>query len=355
MAGLCTAARARQLEADPVVFVKGERPGGSMLLSSCVVWRYRTPGAFRTECPGGEPRLQELIVERLDDGIAWLESLGAPVVWEGTGNPRTIGKRFDPRGLTNILVRAAGEIRFRTPFPAASEPLVLATGGFQGDRGLVARHITREPILLRSNRWSTGDGLRHAVSRAAATTNGLDEFYGRAMPAPPATVPEERFVELAQLYGRHALVVNEEGEEFIRDPVSWSEIELVQAIARQPGGRAWYLVDSDALEITVRGRSVAEMIEAARGAGGTVADPLDLPFAVRGDYRHAVHVIAGITHTIGGVAIDERTRVLRPGGSLVDGLYAAGVDAGGIAAGGYASGLAAALVLGLLAAEEVVT
>ena len=34
-------------------------------------------------------------------------------------------------------------------------------------------------------------------------------------------------------------------------------------------------------------------------------------------------------------------------------LYAAGADVGGISTGGYASGLAAALVLGLTAAESL--
>src|SRR5207302_5851972 len=130
MAGLCAAARARELGARPVVFEKGDRPGGSMLLSSGVVWRYRTFEDFRAECPGGDAALQRLVFERVDDGIAWLESLGAPVTEHETGNPRTVGKRFDPRGLTDALVRAAGEIRLGEALPAqADEPLVLATGG----------------------------------------------------------------------------------------------------------------------------------------------------------------------------------------------------------------------------------
>jgi predicted oxidoreductase len=64
-------------------------------------------------------------------------------------------------------------------------------------------------------------------------------------------------------------------------------------------------------------------------------------------------VIAAVTHTLGGLRVDEQARVLRPDGSAIDGLYAAGVDAGGVATGGYASGLAAALVLGLAAAEAI--
>ena len=107
MAGLVCAARACELGARPVVLEKGTRPGGSMLLSSCVIWRHRSWDEFRAECPGGDEQLQRLVWERLDEAIEWLESLGAPVVAGETGNPRTVGKRFEPCGLTDVLVRAA--------------------------------------------------------------------------------------------------------------------------------------------------------------------------------------------------------------------------------------------------------
>jgi succinate dehydrogenase/fumarate reductase flavoprotein subunit len=355
MAGLCAAARAKELGLKPRVVEKGDRPGGSMLLSSCVVWRYRTLEAFQAECPDGDPHLQQLIVDRFDEALDWLQSLGAPVVWEETGNPRTIGKRFDPRGLTDALVRAAGQIAYETPLDHEEGPVVLATGGFQGSSELVRLYITEEPVVLRANARSTGDGLRHGLDRGGALSTGLDEFYGRAMPAPPARIPEERFVELAQLYGSHALVLNERGQEFAPTPISWSELDLVQAIARQPGGRAWYLVDEPTLDVSIRDRSVAEMIAAAREVGGMVLDPADLAFDAPTGYRYAVHVAAGITHTIGGLRVDQRARVLDEHGAAVDGLYAAGVDAGGISTGGYASGLATALVLGFVAAEEAAT
>ena len=49
MAGLAAAARARELGADVVVHEKGTRLGGSMYLSSCVIWRYRDFERFREE------------------------------------------------------------------------------------------------------------------------------------------------------------------------------------------------------------------------------------------------------------------------------------------------------------------
>ena len=321
-----------------------------MLLSSCVVWRYRTFESFREECPGGDEALQRVVFEQLDGALAWLESLGAPIVERGTGNPRTVGIRFEPRGLTDALVEAARGIRLGTPLVADDRPLVLATGGFQGDRGLVASYIRPAGRLrLRANRWSTGDGLRAALAHGARLSKGLSEFYGRNMP--DADFGERDFVPLAQLYGRHARAFNERGEEFFAGPVSWSENDLVQATARQPGAVAWYVLDEAALAERVRDRTVAEMVDAAP----TRADPEALPFPAPPGAVAAVRVRPGITHTIGGIAIDTRARALDRGGKPIEGLLAAGADVGGISTGGYASGLAAALVFGRIAAETALS
>jgi succinate dehydrogenase/fumarate reductase flavoprotein subunit len=333
MAGLCAAVRARELGAEPSVYEKGTRPGGSMLLSSCVIWRFRDWDVFRAECATGDERLQRTVWEQLDDGIAWLESLGAPVVAHETGNPRTVGKRFDPRGLTDVLARAAAGVRLGE---TTDDPTILATGGFQGDGELVGRHIHPGGRLrLRANPWSAGDGMKLALARGGGLSAGMDEFYGRNMP--DADFTEEQYVPLAQLYGRVARVLNDHGEEFFEGEVSWSENDLVQATAQQPGGRAWYLLDDDALQSP----AVAEKVAAAP----TRTDPAELPFAAPAGTRVAVRVKPGITHTIGGLRVDEHARV-------ADGLYAAGADVGGISTGGYASGLAAALVFGRIAAES---
>ena len=92
------------------------------------------------------------------------------------------------------------------------------------------------------------------------------------------------------------------------------------------------------------------MVEARRRCRVVPADAL--PFEPPAGMVAAVRVVASITHTLGGIRVDDRARVLRDDGSPVDGLWAAGVDAGGVATGGYASGLAQALVLGLAAAED---
>jgi succinate dehydrogenase/fumarate reductase flavoprotein subunit len=337
MAGLSAAAHARALGAEVLLLEKGDRPGGSMLLSSGVVWRHRDFDDFRAECPAGDPELQRALWERLDADLDWLESLGAEVVERDTGNPLTTGRRFDPRPLTAALLEAAGGARLGEPLLdlPAGPPVILATGGFQADRALVREHVTSEAgnLLLRAAPGSTGDGLRLGLGAGAQPSAGLGEFYGRNMPAPPARVDEQDFVRLGQLYARHAAVTNARGERF--EPRTWSEVDVVQWTARQPGARAWYRVEEDALGVRVRDRTVGEMVEAAERAGAPVS---------REGGAVTVEVVAGITTTLGGLRIDER-------GRAAPGVYACGADAGGIATGGYASGLAAALVFGRLAAE----
>jgi fumarate reductase flavoprotein subunit len=348
MAGLCAAARARELGASPVLLEKGSRPGGSMLLSSGVIWRYRSFDEFRAQCPGGDPQVQELVHGRLDEGLEWLEAIGAPVVARETGNPLTTGVRFDPKGLTEALARAAGNVRLGEPVTATDQPLVLATGGFQGDPELVERFVRPAgPLRLRANPWSAGDGLRHGLERGAGLSEGLDEFYGRNMA--DLDFGEAEFVPLAQVYGRFARIFNDVGEEFVdHNEVSWSEIDLVRATAHQPGARAWYVLDEEALDERVREHTVREIVAEAP----TRTEPADLPFQAPEGAVVAVRVAAAITHTIGGLRVDAKARVLDEEGMPIDGLYAAGADAGGISTGGYASGLAAALVLGRAAAES---
>ena len=338
-----------------MVLEKGTRPGGSMLLSSGVIWRYRTFEDFQAQCPGGDERLQRLVFDGLDDGLEWLESLGAPVVARETGNPLTTGVRFDPQGLTDALLRAAGEVRFEQPVTVTvtvtGDPLVLASGGFQGDPELVERYLRpAAPLRVRANPWSGGDGLRVGLERGAALSGGLDEFYGRNMA--DVDFDESGFVSLAQVYGRFARIFNERGEEFFdHTAVSWSELDLVQATARQRGARAWYLLDERALDERVRYGTVRELVAAAP----TRTDPAELPFEPPPGTVAAVRVAAAITHTIGGLRVDEQARVVDEERKPIDGLLAAGADVGGISTGGYASGLASALVLGRQAAETALS
>src|SRR5207244_13057469 len=147
-----------------------------------------------------------------------------------TGAARPAGVRFATGPLTDVLLAAAGGPRLGKPLREGPDgaPLVLATGGFQGDRELLRRHVTPEAdhLMLRAAPWSAGDGLRIGLEAGARSSAGMDQVYGRNMPAPPARVGPADFVGLAQLYARHARVEQERGERTVDD--TCSELDVLR-------------------------------------------------------------------------------------------------------------------------------
>ena len=180
-------------------------------------------------------------------------------------NPLTVGRRYDPRALTE-RARPGGGRR-----AACRRPLwrrrYCATGGFG------ARLAREQGLLLRANPWSTGDGLDFGLARRAAVSAGMDEYYGRAL---PGDVPEVEFVSASQLYARHALVLDDTGTDL--GEAAWHESDIVQ---RFPGGAAWYVVDAAALGERTPYGTVAELIDVARGLGGDVRPPRSSRFRFR--------------------------------------------------------------------------
>ena len=425
LAGLTAALRAAELGAQVTLLEKGDNPGGSFVYSSGYVWSYVDLPTFRREAPGGDASLQRLVLERLGACLTWLEGAGGDLLARETGNPLTFGARFDPERTVSALVEhlqaSGGEMLTDTAFETLREDragritgvlarspgeereydadaVILASGGFAGDPELVGRYIIGGPgrMLVRAHPRSTGDGFRAALQKGALASAGLDEFYGRNLPASPAEFPPERFVEVSQLYGRYAVAINARGERYADEGADWSEAALTRATAHQPGLYAYYILDAAGLEGRVRERTAKEMVETARRTGGTVVEAMSLTeladrLAARGvphdaflrtleEYNSAiaagenlspprsgqawplrdppfvaVKVEPSITHTIGGLAADAGCRVLRRTDERpIPGLYAAGVEVGGVSVGGYTSGLASALVFGGTAAESAV-
>src|SRR5438874_31673 len=153
--------------------------------------------------------------------------------------------------------------------------MVIAGAGMAGLVAAArARELGLEPVVI--DKGTRVGGSMLLSSGVVWCHLRWEDFYGRAMPARPARIGEEDFVRLAQLYGREARVLNDEGRDITPPKVAWHENDLAQLI----GPSAWYVVER-----------TNERIEAAREAGGTVV--------VRNDGKLAVHVSAGVTHTIG--------------------------------------------------------
>jgi fumarate reductase flavoprotein subunit len=310
------------------------------------------------------------------------------------GALRMIGGR-----CAGVLARLGG-----ADFSLSARAVVIADGGFPGDKELFRRHIGPRPerVLQRHADSAHGDGLRMAQVAGAALTR-LDRFYGHLLSRDAMTdrglwpYPQIDAVATA------AIVVDGGGRRLLDEGLGG--ISITNALARlddplcasvicdapiwESAGRAAQIPPNPQLEQAGGTLHRADMLEdLARIAGldpravcDTVAaynhavrsghaDALLPPRSAKsGNPRpietppfFAIPICAGITNTMGGIATDGHGRVRRatgseaaPGGSVIEGLYAAGGCTGGLEGGGalgYVGGLIKACVFGLRAAED---
>jgi 3-oxosteroid 1-dehydrogenase len=258
----------------------------------------------------------------------------------------------------------------------AAKGVVLATGGFEWDPEMRARHFPGPVDLIGSPRTNTGDGHRMAAELGASLER-MDQ--ANIYPVVPTRYEGERHARpFADTYAPHAILVNRHGRRFVsegdpnlgvaidaRDPETgqplhtpaWRVFDARFAAAHRVG--MWlarrergYLrqaptiaelarlveLDPAALEATVarfngfvkagrdedfhRGESQWERFcapgpgpDSANGGLGSIAVP---PFYAAPYYR-------AILVTKGGPRTNERGQVLRPDRSIIAGLYCAGV------------------------------
>jgi succinate dehydrogenase/fumarate reductase flavoprotein subunit len=441
MAGLCAAVRALQQGVKVLLIEKGTRFGGSMALSNGTIWSFVDAAVLKQHVPEGNPTLQEMLVEQLPNAFEWLTELGVQLEPEFAFLNYGRARRTEPAQMTAMLLHkiallggeaihevAMQELKMRDgevtgvlafdskgPLEINASSVIIATGGFQGNPDLIARYITPTPDLLylRSNPWSTGDGLLAASAVGAAITPLLNAFYGHAMSAPPARFNRLEFQAMSHKYGQMAVALNMAGERFADESSGTGEELLNSCIARQSGCKAVYVFDATVGERAIEGSPLPSVvIDRAKKAGACViqASSLeeltqkmvawDLPsntalrtllayneaialgkhaelnptrngnhYPVVDSPFTAVLVQASITFTCGGIFTDMDMRVLRRSSSIsslalvtadvselqtqpIANLFAAGSDVGGFSGHGYVGGLSQALVTGLRAGEE---
>jgi len=374
MAGLVSAVRALEFDADVVVLEKAPTVGGK------TVW---SAGAIMYD-EEKTPRVETY--EPFEESIGWLEDQGV-AVREMTLDVPWDGKQIDTPDFAERMVdrieSEGGEIRLETPFKElivddggeiagaiAHGPdglieieapnVILAAGGFNANEELIERYITEhtDEIVIRGDPWSTGDGLIAAMEAGAKTTDGLSKFDGHPMIAPPASYPPEQYEEATQYYGAKSVALDQRGRRFIDESIDIFERPLIDAMAKNTDARAFLVIDADIHgEVMVNGR-VEDMIKRAREFGGLVLEAdsleelgeeltangcngaeavetirefndhvehgtgsqLDPP---RVDFQepideppfYAVDVRPGLTFTMGGLDVNENAEVLSRSGS----------------------------------------
>ena len=276
--------------------------------------------------------------------------------------------------------------------------VLLADGGFQASAELVARYISSAPQKLKQRCAPTGigDGLRMALE-AGAAARGLDVFYGHVLSRdamhddalwPYPMVDDlitagimidahgRRFADegLGGIYVANAIarLADPLSAVLVFDEAAWQGPGRSTAVSPNPAlvanGATVHraetlaaLADKIGVPAPALQETASRYNEALAAADSERLDPCRsthryAPMPIRVAPFYAVPVCAGITYTMGGVAIDADGCVLRADGTVLPGLYAAGSTTGGLDGGrvcGYVGGLIKALVFGMRVAEHV--
>lgn len=422
MAGLTAGAWAARHGARVVVVERAPRLGGSASFAG-FVWTTPTFDALRAVNPDGDPELGRALVEGFADGVEWVRSVGVDcgpavtVLRYGRGHQvdtnayiqacqailRASGGEIVTRARTLDLALDAGTVRGARCVLADGRVrriearwTLLATGGFQADRGLRADHIHPQAhgIALRSNPNSTGEGLRLGLAAGGVFGKPGAGFYGHLVPAGVQLADPALYTELALYYSEHGLLFNLNGERFT-DETAGDHLTTM-ALVRQPEARGLLVGDAVTYRDWITGSYVegiepANTFEACRRRGARCAVAADVaefdlvpaewgypgtkiretieafnvaardgralspsrefdPRPLDEPPYYVIEAAPAITFTFGGLLIDCHARVLAREG-VVPGLLAAGSDAGGLYHCAYAGGLAPALVFGLAAAR----
>lgn len=425
MGGLTAGAWAARAGATVLLVDKAPEVGGAAAMSEGYLWTAPRLEDLQWEDPDVSPQLGAALADHFLEGIEWVESLGIEtgerltgIYGFGHGHKvdiveylRRCGSAIEagggwvvPGASTEELLRdEAGAVvgasvrdRDGSPVTVRAKATTIATGGFQGDAGLRQRWIDEhaDRLLVRSNPYSVGDGLRLGMAAGGSGTEGVRGFYGHLVASPLPGLEEKYFIDLAQLHSGYGLLLNAAGERFTDETLG--DHRNNQAVLEESGSRA-VLVGDEHVHATyvkrayIPGMDVVDKLELARQAGCRVAvadsveelgeaisawgydggrgaetvaaysrvaaagaEGLDPPSAryhrpLDEPPYFGIEVQPTITFPYAGLAIDADARVLGADGEPVGGLHAAGVDAGGIYKRGYAGGLSRGLVFGIRA------
>ena len=315
---------------------------------------YLAKGPPRIQPAGGGPAIVDKLVRAARQaGVAFRHGRAAHSLVSENGR------------VTGLIVEHAGA---RETLPASA--VVLACGGFQGDGSMMREHFGEGAQTMRlispGTRFNTGDGIRMAL---ALDADRAGDWNG--MHAEPVDARSRNSAPVVLVYP-YGIVVDASGHRFFDEGAGLVH-ETWEHFARDlhfgaPGRTAFAILDSRLFAIAgyerairseappVRAGTLAELAKLmgvpADNLAATVAsynaactgDPArfdatgcDGLSAARtlappkSNWARAINeppflawpLVGAVAYTFGGLATDDRARVLR-GGAPIPGLYAAG-------------------------------
>lgn len=361
-----------------------------------------------------DPKLVEIMTRGSSAAIDWLTSLGGDFNKLERSGGQTVmrthqatgGAAFGPY-VTNVVYQAARKrsvaIRSRSrvrelirrpdgaiggvlvedargnAYTIEAKAVVVASGGYGNAPDRLARI---RPDLGRftstGQPGTTGDALDF-VSAAGGDIYDLD-----LVQIHPTQAYGTKTLISETVRGAGAILVNQQGKRFVNELTTRDK--ATAAVLQQTGGHAYLVFDGSTRKKMhmfhgyeelglVREAASLDKLAAVMGAeanllGQTVADynryraagkdeAFDrpaMPTGIEGAPYFSIKVRPAIHFTMGGVRIDEKTRVLRNDRSPLPGLYAVGEVASGVHGANRLGGnsMSAAFTFGPIAGREAV-
>jgi fumarate reductase flavoprotein subunit len=334
------------------------------------------------------PELVEILARDSSASIDWLTALGADMSDVGRMGGASVSRTHRPTGgdavghhIVHVMrqnaIRRAMDVRTSArvlkilatrggavsgvlvqnkrgeQYVIEAPAVVLASGGFSADLRRVARYRPDYAAFSSTNQpGATGDGLDLAAEMGARLVD-MDQIQIH-----PTQAAGSRILITEAVRGNGAICVNRAGKRFMNELTTRDAASA--AILKEPGQSA-FLVFDDAirrslaqiegyfhLELVRSGTTPDELAKALGVDAASLAATLarynafqaakkdedfgraDMPAPLTRAAYHAIEIRPGVHYTMGGVAIDTRTRVLRQGGTVIPGLFAAGEVTGGV-------------------------
>jgi len=330
------------------------------------------------------PDLIQVLADRAAANIQWLEKQGLPmtkgIVTQGTAPVprvhqnegmggqyvRVMKERAEALGARILLKTGAtslilegdkvtgvmAQIDGGDTLEIRAKGVVLCTGGFGKNKEMLEEHLPFKRHVMVCAGWAQGDGVRLARQAGAAIADlNVCIGYKGEVPETAALAMRGYFILMASNYA----VVNKRGERFMDESI-WVT-HFANALNTQPDATGYIILDEalrtgnpfTKLEKEVESGRVkkADSFEALAVEAGLPKDRFTATmerynrFANTGkdeDFGkqapaltpvaqppfYAMEIVPLVLNTAGGAVIDAGARVLRPDGTAIPGLYAAG-------------------------------